>query len=115
MSLLDDFKHKCVKLKRVKAPDGAGGFLTEWKYDSMFSAVISAESSNEESPAERPGVSVTFTIVVDRSVPLSYHDVFKRVEDGKVFRITSSNEKKSPKMATFDMVVMTAEDWSLPK
>ena len=114
MSLMDDFKAECVLLKKVKKPDGAGGFATRWEDGETFIAAIAADSSTEERPAERPGVSGRFTVISDQAVALNYHDAFRRISDGKVFRITSNNEKKSPKRATFDIVVMTAEEWSLP-
>lgn len=114
MSLMDDFKAECVLLKKVKTPDGAGGFVARWEDGETFIAAIAADSSTEERPAERPGVSGRFTVISDQAVALNYHDAFRRISDGKVFRITSNNEKKSPKRATFDVVVMTAEEWSLP-
>jgi hypothetical protein len=45
---------------------------------------------------------------------LQYHDIFRRVEDGKIFRVTSDgDDKKTPESATLNMREVTAEEWSL--
>ena len=50
-----------------------------------------------------------------RGVSLDVHDVFRRVWDGKVFRVTSDpSDKKTPAVASLDVSVAGAEEWELP-
>ena len=45
---------------------------------------------------------------------LYYHDVIKRLSDGKIFRITSDgDDKATPKSASLNMRSVSAEEWSL--
>ena len=45
---------------------------------------------------------------------LEYHDVLRRVRDGKVFRVTSDGDDKyTPESATLNMRQVTAEEYIL--
>ena len=48
---------------------------------------------------------------------LEYHDVFRRVRDGKIFRVTSDGDDKfTPASTSLDMRQVTAEEIKeLPK
>ena len=47
---------------------------------------------------------------------LEYHDVFRRLSDGKIFRVTSDGDDvQTPKSATFQFSRVTAEEWELPR
>ena len=44
------------------------------------------------------------------------HDVFKRLSDGAIFRVTSNgSDKQAPTVGTLDMCQVTAEKWELTK
>lgn len=116
MSLIDDFKVKCVMLDRVKTPDGAGGFYNEWHEGAEFEAVISNSTSTEAKIAEAEGLKRIYDVTTDVNAMLDYHDVFKRVSDGAIFRVTSEGEDvKTPSVASFSFSQVTAERWELPK
>ena len=56
----------------------------------------------------------TYTVTTRRSTVLEFHDVFKRLSDGTIFRATSNGaDKQSPKTGTLDMCQVTAERWEL--
>ena len=64
--------------------------------------------------AEKEGVTSVYTVTTRRATPLSFHDVFKRLSDGTIFRATSNGEdKQSPAVGTLDMCQVTAERWEL--
>ena len=66
--------------------------------------------------AEKEGVTSVYTVTTRRSTPLSFHDVFKRLSDGAIFRSTSDGaEKQSPSVGSLDMCQVTAEKWELSK
>jgi hypothetical protein len=114
MSLIDEFMVKCVLLDKSRAPDGEGGFITNWVEGAEFGAVIVFSTSIEARRAEKEGVSSLYTVTTDKKVTLEYHDVFRRESDGKIFRVTSDGDDvRSPNRATFSMANVTAEEWAL--
>ena len=116
MSLIDTFKEECVMLDRKKTPDGAGGFTNEWKEGISFFAAISSSTSNEIKIAEASGLKRIYTVTTDKNAMLDYHDVFKRVSDGAIFRVTSEGKDiKTPSVASFSFSQVTAERWELPQ
>lgn len=115
MSLIDDFKSTVCFLEKTRIPDGEGGFETTWKEGAKFSAAITLDTSIEARVGEKQGVTSIYTITTSKTVVLEYHDVLKRLYDGKVFRITSDGDDKyTPEGSVLDMRQVTAEEWSLP-
>jgi hypothetical protein len=115
MSLIDEFKSPVCFLEKKRVPDGEGGFVTTWQEGAKFSAAIAFDTSIEARAAEKQGVTSVYTIVTDKSVVLEYHDVLKRLFDGKIFRVTSDGDDKyTPASSALDMRQVTAEEWSLP-
>lgn len=115
MSLIDDFKASCVMIDKKRIPDGEGGFNTAWTEGAQFQAAITFDSSIEARIAEKQGVTSLYTITTDRNAKLEYHDVFKRISDGKIFRVTSDGDDiQTPHRASFQFSQVTAEEWALP-
>lgn len=116
MSLIDDFKSTVCFVEKKRIPDGEGGFITEWEEGAKFLAAITLDTSIESRIAEKQGVTSLYTITTGRDVVLEYHDVLKRMYDGKIFRITSDGDDKyTPDFAELDMRQVTAEEWRLTK
>lgn len=114
MSLLDDAMTECVLFDRRRVPDGEGGFVVSYVETANFMAAITFDSSMEARIAGKSGVTSLYTVTLDKSVPIEYHDVFKRLSDGKIFRATSDGgDKKTPTAASFQIQQITAEEWSL--
>ena len=115
MSLIDEFKTPCVMLEKKRVPDGEGGFITSWAEGAEFKAAVVFDSSLEARAAAQQGVSSLYTVTTAKNAKLEYHDVFKRLSDGKIFRVTSDgDDKQTPERATFQFAQVTAEEWSLP-
>lgn len=115
MSLLNDAMTDCVMLDRATASDGRGGFVKTWTDGAEFSAALVMDNSLEARKAAAMGVTALYTVTTTRGINLQYHDVFRRVEDGKIFRVTSDgDDKKTPLSAGLDIRQVTAEEWSLP-
>ena len=112
MSLIDCMMVPCVFMVPTRTPDGSGGYQTEWKDGEPFKAAIIRDSSTESRIADGSGTVEMFTITVSRSVHFKYHDVFKRLSDGKAFRITSDSVK-APECTALDISQATAEGWKL--
>ena len=114
MSLIDEFKSTCAFIEKTRVPDGEGGFHTSWTEGAKFSAAITLDTSIEARTAEKQGVTSVYTVTTEKKIILEYHDVFKRLYDGKVFRVTSDgDDKATPASATLNMRQVTAEEWSL--
>lgn len=115
MSLLDEIKTACVLLDKVRKPDGEGGWITTWTEGAKFQAAVTLDTTIEARVAEKQGFTGVYTVTTNKGAKLEYHDVFKRLMDGKIFRVTSDgDDKQSPARATFSMSQVTAEEYEIP-
>lgn len=114
MSLIDVMMDDCVMLDRRTVPDGMGGFVHEWTEGANFRAAVVKDNTLAARVAEKQGVSEVYTVTVDKGLTLEYHDVFRRLSDGYVFRVTSNiKDSETPTVATFQIGQVTAERWEL--
>ena len=113
MSLLTQAMEDVVLMEKQRQPDGEGGFLPAvWVDGVKFKAAITFDSSMQARTAEKDGVTSLYTVTVPKNAKLEYHDVIRRLEDGKVFRITSDgDDKMTPESASFQVIQVTAEEW----
>lgn len=115
MSLLSDAMEKCIILDKRTQADGYGGFITTWVEGAEFDAAITLDTSIEARTAEQAGVTAVYTVTTSKTLNLQYHDVFKRLRDGKIFRVKSDGDDKyTPRSATLNMRQVTAEEWEIP-
>ena len=115
LSLLDEEMRSCVMLDKRTVADGYGGYRTEYTEGAEFNAAITFDTSIEARMAEKQGVTSRYTVTTGKALTLEYHDVFRRDEDGKIFRVTSDgDDKRTPASASLNMRQVTAEEWSLP-
>ena len=114
MSLLNEMRTACAMLDKRRVPDGEGGFITNWTESAKFMAAIVLDTSIEARVAEQEGVTGVYTVTTEKNIALEYHDVFKRLYDGKIFRVKSDGDDKfTPESASLNMRQVTAEEWSL--
>lgn len=114
MSLLSDAMEKCVMLNKQTVDDGYGGYVTQYVEGAEFKAAIVFDTSMESRMAEKQGVTSLYTVTTSRTLTLEYHDIFRRLSDGKIFRVTSDGDDKyTPKSTTLDMRQVTAEEYSI--
>lgn len=114
MSLIDCMMESCVFMVKKAESDGSGGNKTTWEDGEPLQAAIIRDTSTEARIAEASGTVDVYTVSVSRSVSLKYHDVIKRLSDGKTFRITSDNaDKKTPPCTALDIAQSSAEAWRL--
>lgn len=113
MSLLDEAMENCIMLDRISRSDGRGGTIYRWEPGAEFSAAIYLENSVSEQLAEAQGVKGIYQVTVNKSVRLDFHDVFKRVSDNKILRVTSKDDNATPESASLNMRVVMAEEYDL--
>ena len=114
MSLLTQAMTACVFLDKAKRPDGEGGYINSWTEGAEFEAAITFDSSMQARTAEKSGVTSLYTITTKKGVQLEYHDVFRRLSDGKIFRVTSDgDDRQTPKSASplLQVLQVSAEEW----
>lgn len=115
MSLLDEAMEACIILNKVTQADGYGGYITTWNDGAEFSAAIVLDTSMQARIAEKQDVTSLYTVTTKKVMNLQYHDVFRRVRDNKIFRVTSDgDDKHTPSSAKLNMRQVSAEEWSLP-
>ena len=115
MSLLSEAMENCIMLDKRTTSDGYGGYTAEWLPGAKFEAAIVLDSSMQARIAAQAGVTALYTITTRKPMNLHFHDVFKRVRDGKIFRVTSNgDDKKTPESANLDMRQVSGEEWVLP-
>lgn len=114
IGLMNDFVEDCVLLEKTRVPDGEGGWTVSWVDGMAFKAAITYDTTITARVAESEGMAATYTVTTEKSMPLDFHDVFRRVRDGQVFRVTSQgDDKRTPATATFQVSQVAAEEWSL--
>ena len=115
MSLLTEQMENCIMIDKTSVLDGYGGTKPKWVDGAEFQAAFAFDNSLESRVAQAQGVKNVYTIVTQRNVNLQYHDVLRRMSDGKIFRVTSDgDDKKTPNSASLDMRVVSAEEWEIP-
>ena len=115
MSLLSQAMSDCVFLNKTVVDDGYGGYNTTWTEGAIFQAAITFDSSIEARTAEKQGVTSLYTVTINKNFMLDYNDVFRRIKDGKTFRVTSDGDDEfTPDSSTLEMRQVTAEEWTVP-
>ena len=105
----------CQILNRIRTDDPYGGYTEAWSPGATFKAAIAKNSSPEQQIAEKEGISEAFTVVVEQSFSLDYHEVFQRLSDGAIFRVTSrTTDSTAHPASTVKIATVTAERWVLP-
>ena len=117
MSLLEDAMDVCVMLNKQMVDDGYGGYRITWTEGVQFKAAIDYNTSIEARIGEVQGATSRYTVLFPKILPMEYHDVFRRIRDGKTFRATSDGDDyKAPNSAgpqINGLAVITAEEWTL--
>lgn len=112
--LVDNFKTPCVMMEKHSTSDGEGGFTTSWEEGSEFDAAIVRNTTATVRIAEQQGFTNVYTVTTSKNARLNFYDVFKRLSDGQVFRVTSNaDDVQTPDVATFSFWQVNAEEWKL--
>ena len=113
MSLMTQAMEDVVLMEMNRDSDGEGGILPAACVDSAsFKAAITFNSSMEARTAEKQGVTSRYTITAPLNAKLEYHDVIRRLRDGKALRVTSDGDDvQTPASASFQFLQVEAEEW----
>ena len=115
MSLMDEYTVNCVLLVKQRIKDGVGGYKTVWTDGEAFTAAFEYESAPEITVAEQQGVARTYRIYVDKTLDLDYHEAFRRVGNGQVYRVTNpGTDRHTPAFSRLNKRLIEVEKWQLP-
>jgi hypothetical protein len=113
MRLYEKMMEPCILMTETQTEDGEGGYRTEWTERTEIQAAIVKDTSMTARVAEKEGVTSTFTVTTPRNTVLVFHDVIKRVSDGRYFRVTSDRDVTSPNVSSIGIAQVSAEKWEL--
>lgn len=115
MSLLDSMMEECKILNHIREDDPFGSYVDTWQEGATFNATIIKNTTTEAQIAAKQGIDELFTVVTKKDFLLEFHDAFKRVSDGQVFRVTSNGkDSEAPEASTVKITKVTAEKWVIP-
>lgn len=113
MSLLFDAMEECMILDKTTQSDGYGGIITSWDDGAEFDAAITFDTSMPARIGAHDGVTSRYTVLTYKMITLQYNDYFRRIRDGKLFRVTSDGDDRyTPASATLDLRQVEAEEIS---
>jgi hypothetical protein len=114
-TLMDGLTEKCTMQNRTIVPDGLGGYKDAYVDGVTFDAVIRKDDTTQDRIAEKQGIKESYTVVVQKGFPLTFHDVFRREKDGNTYRVTSNiQDKETPAVSNINIGAVRAERWDLP-
>ena len=116
MSLIYEIMDDCKLLNHIREDDPYGGSEIEtWTEGTSFKAAIIKNNTTEAIVAEKQGAEEIYTVVTQKDFKLEYHDVFKRVKDSMIFRVTGNTvNSEAPERSTVPIAKVTAERWAIP-
>ena len=115
MSLLSEAMETFVFVDKIRQPDGRGSYTVVWQDGAEFQAAATYDMSMTARAAQAAGETSMYTITTRKSVTLEFHDVIRRLRDGKIMRITSDGDDNyTPASASLNMRQVKAEEWVLP-
>lgn len=115
MSLMDEYNVKCVLLTKQVVDDPVGGYKTVWTEGASFDAAWEYQSAPAILVAEQQGVGRIYRIYVDKTLELDYHDAFRRVDNGQVYRVTTpGTDRATPSFSRLNRRLIEVEQWELP-
>lgn len=111
--LLEGQTKQCVFMNRSITLDEYGSYVEAWTEGAPFDAVITENNSVEATVAGIQNKTTFYGVLVENDVPLAYMTVFKRVKDGKTFRIRNGDAMNAPSISSLNMKVLQAEEYAL--
>lgn len=114
MSLISNAMETSVIMDKTTVPDGYGGYKSVYVEGAEIKVAYSFDVSTQARIAEQEGVTNRYTLTTKKNINLQYHDVVKRLRDGKVFRITSDGDDNvTPNTSGLNLRQVEAEEWEI--
>lgn len=115
MAMIYDLMEDCCFINHSRVDDAFGSSVETWTDGATFKAAIIKNNATEAIVAEKQGITEIFTVVIEKGFVLDYHDAFRRLSDGQIFRITApSTDNDAPAASSIPIAKATAEKWVIP-
>lgn len=115
MTMIENLMEDFHIMDKTTSSSGLLGTSVSYVEGAQIKAFARKDNSIEAKLAEKQGVTEVYTVVVNKSVQLDFHDVIKRDSDGAIFRITGNiTDNKAPDISTVPIAKLSAERWVLP-
>ena len=115
MSLMDEYAVSCVMQTKTWTEDPVGGYKHAWTNGLSFTAAWEYQSAPEVTVAEQQGVKRTYNIYVDKTLALDFHEVFRRTDNGQVYRVINpGTDRHTPTFSRLNKRLLVVEEWELP-
>ena len=102
-------------LVKTREDDPVGGYTTVWADGLHFKAAWEYQAAPEITVAEQQGAARTYNIYVDKTLDLDYHEAFRRVDNGQIYRVTNpGTDRMTPGISRLNRRVVEVEKWELP-
>lgn len=110
----DNMREFCV-MERHMQPDGEGGSVTRWVDGMAFFAAVAHDTTIMAQTAEAQDTASTYTLLIAKTMQLSFPDVVKERKTGETYQITTdSADLKTPVTSPLGMRSVKARKWVLP-
>lgn len=112
MQLWEMRQEDCVIMDKTTVPDGSGGVITTWTEGAPFKAAIVPSGTQAQLVALQKGWKGSYDVTTTKSIVFYAGDIFKRVSDGKTFRVTEDGrDNYTPESASLNMRKVSAEEY----
>jgi len=110
-----DYYEDFIIMKKIQASGPFGEEIT-YAEGNIVKGAIGTLSKQELLIAEANENKSIYVITMDKTNPLEYDIIIKRVKSGQTLRITSNwRDAEPPKISSFDWVQVNAEKFEIPK
>lgn len=114
MSLISDSFVPCVIMDKTTTDNGYGYPTTVWKEGAPVECSIVLDGTVEQILAQQLNWTGSYTVTTHKGVIFYPDDVFKRLSDGKTFRVKSSGaEDATPEISSLNLRKVKAEEVTL--
>lgn len=114
MSLIAESFVPCVIMDKTTIDNGYGFPTTVWKDGAPVECSIVLDGTVEQILAMQRNWTGSYTVTTNKGVIFYPGDVFKRLSDGKTFRVKSDgSEDATPEMSALNLRTVKAEEVKL--
>lgn len=115
-TVIENFQEEIILIDETTVSDGYGGYETKWKDGAKIVVGLVQPHDGSTTIANAIVGKQSITIMTGTDTDLKRDKYFKRVSNGKTYKLDrDNNEKLAPDDSTLQWRVTTATEAALPK